>query len=340
MRYAPSVVEELRVSVVIEWENVQLAEARRSHEMLRRLAGQAHELVDATAANGSGDVRVLGPVELILLYDDREIDSTSIASLIDECVGPDSPDLQLRLVPSPGGTYYELKNEGSQMAGGDVVVFVDSDVIPEQGWLASLLRPFADPAVQIVGGNSYIEPAGIYSKAFALFWFFPLRAADGDIYEHRGFMANNVAFRRATLERFPFPALEGTSRGACDLLADTLRGEGIPIYRNPSARVSHPPPNGLHHFVRRAVAEGRDDLVRARELEEPKAATLRGSLTRYRSHVRRARYRLKTQRGHVGLSPLGLVPAATIAAAYYTLSLAGELLTHASPEAMEKRFHV
>ena len=90
-----------------------------------------------------------------------------------------SPDVHLEVFAAPGLGYYQLKNESVKRATGVILVFLDSDVIPEPDWLDQLLGAFTEPDVQIVGGNSYIEAASVYSRAFALWWFFPLRAPDG-----------------------------------------------------------------------------------------------------------------------------------------------------------------
>lgn len=44
------------------------------------------------------------------------------------------------------------RNTGVDLAGGDVVAFLDDDALPGRGWLESLRRPFADPAVTGVAG--------------------------------------------------------------------------------------------------------------------------------------------------------------------------------------------
>lgn len=44
------------------------------------------------------------------------------------------------------------RNAGVAAARGEVLVFLDDDAIPEPGWLARLLAPYADPAVLGVGG--------------------------------------------------------------------------------------------------------------------------------------------------------------------------------------------
>src|SRR5207302_905717 len=84
----------------------------------------------------------------------------------------------------------------------------------------------ARPDVSIVGGTVHVEPAGIWGKASALTWSFPLRAEKPALEPHAIFFASNVAFRRDVFEGFPFPDAPGTARRACVLLARRLREHG------------------------------------------------------------------------------------------------------------------
>jgi len=45
------------------------------------------------------------------------------------------------------------RNSGVKSAGGDIVIFLDDDAIPEPTWLEQLLVPFDDPTVAVVGGR-------------------------------------------------------------------------------------------------------------------------------------------------------------------------------------------
>ena len=112
------------------------------------------------------------------------------------------------------------KNIGAARARGEVIVFLDSDVIPEEGWLASLLQALSNLDVGVVGGNTYIAHEDLNGKAFALFWFFPLREARGGLWRDPHFFANNVAFRAEVFRAHSFPPL-GTFRGQCIALGGT-----------------------------------------------------------------------------------------------------------------------
>jgi cellulose synthase/poly-beta-1,6-N-acetylglucosamine synthase-like glycosyltransferase len=59
----------------------------------------------------------------------------------------------------PGAT--RVRNAAMRAARGDVLVFVDDDAVPRDGWLAAILAPFADPRVAVVGGRvhlAYVSP--------------------------------------------------------------------------------------------------------------------------------------------------------------------------------------
>jgi hypothetical protein len=178
----------------------------------------------------------------------------------------------------------------------------------------------------------------VYGKAFSLFWFFPAPGARGG--PQPAFFANNVAFRRQTFARFPFPVLPGTARGACLVLAAQLADAGVPIVRCAGAEVAHPPPSGLRHFVARGLVQGRDRLLRARHLGRRKEAGLPASIERLARNLARAMVSIVSGRRRVGLPLLAVPVAAAIATAYYALYFLGELSTHANPEFMKGRFEI
>jgi hypothetical protein len=319
------------VSVVVEWENVLLAEAERSRRMLRQLAREAETVVRERLAES--------PIELLVCFDAEEVDGAALAAdLATEL--PEMQALRYRVASVNGGEYYELKNAGAGEVQGDLLVFLDSDVVPEPGWLGNLLRPFADESVGVVAGNSYLEPRGFYGKTFALAWFFPLRATEAKVQPARKFFANNVAFRRNIFEQFPFPPLDEASRGSCWRLAHILAENGVQIVKSTGAQVSHPAPNGLHHFLARGLAQGRDRLLEERAFGSRRTRSLLGTATRLKRDLHRSASSITKDFARVGL-PAPAVPAALgVSASYYLLCTLGEVATMVSPGFMARHFRI
>jgi hypothetical protein len=322
-----------RATIVIEWENVQLSEQSRCREMLRILSRQMQEL-DCSMGFRSSEGAMF---ELLVLYDSDKCDLEEVQSMVVPYLTAAVSMCKLRVLAAPGLTYYQQKNLGAREASADLVVYLDSDVIPENGWLAGILSPFADPSVEVVCGNSYLSYSSAYSKAFALFWFFPLRAQTAVFERRRTFFANNVAFRRRLLLSHPFAAVDGTTRGSCIALARELAANGIEIYCHSAAQVSHPAPNGLQHFLVRGLAQGRDHVFTRRALGKgaffqtfPKQCLL----------PFRAIWKIVRHRRKVNLSLFEMPVAICVAIAYNLLAVAGELISHLAPGYARRRWQI
>jgi hypothetical protein len=315
------------ITVVIEWENARLSEADRARRMLHRLRAQLAALAPAMPV----------PPVVIFLYDPAAIEDGLIEHLAAEAAAEGSWSAELRFVPSPGRAYYQQKNFGAGFAASEIVVFLDSDVVPEDGWLAALLDALRDPAVGVVCGNTYIELDSLYEKAFAAFWFFPLRDPRDDLAPSPHFFANNVAFRREVIARHPFPDL-ASFRGQCKALTRILEAEDIGIRIQRRARVSHPPPNGLRHFIVRAICEGHDEIVHGRQRNV--ASRLAAVGYRFARDTARAVGRLVRHRRAVGLTPPGVAAALGIAGAYYALKALGGLVTVVSPALIRRNVSI
>jgi Glycosyl transferase family 2 len=288
-------------SIVVEWENVALAGAPRALVTLARLR-------DETS-------RSARRIDVVICHDE---DSPPDLSPLAAALPPG-----WRLLRVPDARYYQLKNHGAAATAGRIIVFLDSDAIPEAGWLEGMLAPFDDPAVQVVAGHAYIQAESLYARAFALTWFFPLRAEPEPLKPVTWFFANSVAFRRSTFLAHPFAPAEGVSRGACVQLARELREAGITIWKSTAAQVAHPAPRGWRHFALRALAEGRDRLPRERGWR----ATIAGSLARLAHHGGAGLWAIVRHRGKVGLSLAGVPVALGICWVYYGLRFAGEAAT-------------
>jgi hypothetical protein len=330
-----------QLTVIVEWDNVRRSEIGRATRMLQSLVGQICQLHTTVPGGGEREslfARSASQVEILILYNDEAIDGREVESIVTGLLQRDSPEFELRIVPAPGLNYYALKNLGARLAKGNLVVFLDSDVIPQRDWLANLIGPFAKPEIQVLGGDAYVDPDGLAGKTFALFWFFDGQSGIPKLYKKQHFFANNVAFRKELLLRYPFPELqEGVNRGSCTELARILHANGIEIYRHSGARVSHPAPNGIRHIVTRAIAEGRDRVFLLHP--DPKEASRQQSLQRLGSHLK-ALGTIIRERATVGL-PAWQVPLALgLCATYQLLQFYGEVRTRSNPDLMRRRFQI
>jgi len=231
----------LKVSIVVEWENVLLAGSPRAQLMMSSLVNQCNQ----------------NPYVVEILIASNE----SFREQLDR-----PPSLDQRIMWNhrefPGSHYYQLKNQGAICSVGNRIVFIDSDVLPSPSWLSDLLSTFSSKNAQVCCGSAFIDPSNFYNKAFALFWFFPLKERSSEVQNTKHFFANNIAFNRDIFMQNPFPIGAQSSRGACLELAQKLTNKGIFIWKNPAAFVSHPPPQGLENFCLRALAQGRDRQLR------------------------------------------------------------------------------
>ena len=308
------------VSIVVEWSNAQLSEMARCERLLAVLDTQ---------------IRALDrPIDVLICIDDLAVDADTVKAFVAQHL-----TTPWRMATMPGHEYYRLKNAGAAASTGEIIVFMDSDVIPEARWLEELLRCFDDPANAAVCGATYIGPASLYAKAFSLFWFFPASPAVDRIGPATTFFANNVAFRREVFLRHLFP-IDETSRGACLSLAAALAASGDRLVLTTAARATHPPPNGGRHFVVRALVQGRDRLLRERRTPGGWHGTVIGSGLRFGNNLLTSASRIVRDRRRAEVA-LWQVPAvAAIAGVYYSLYFCGEIATGLFPARMIRSLRI
>ncbi len=316
-------------TVVIEWENAKLSDFDRSRQMLASLAEQIRELRS----------RLESQPEIIVLHDRVEIDGKRVEQAVAETLG--EPDLAiLRFVATDHRSYYQQKNIGASQAETEVVIFLDSDVIPQPRWLETLLETIAEPHIEVVGGNTFMDAETFLARAFSLFWIFHPESGDEELRRSDHFFANNVAFRRSLITSSPFPDLP-TQRGQCTMLAQTLLASGHDIYVHDRARVNHPPPNGVAHVVVRAMAQGRDDYLLGNAREPHRFdSRLANCMWRFRKRVVGAAKRFVRGRKSVGLGAFGAVAAMGLAFVYYVFYLVGVAITLVDRDLVTRRFPI
>lgn len=297
------------VSIAVEWDNVRLAGSSRARTMMERLVEELHTTGGRT-------------YEVLLVHDGRPGDVAEAERML----APTGADV--RVVPAPGCRYYELKNAAARVARGELVVFLDCDIVAEPGWLAEMLAPFADPAVEVVAGSPYLEPTGLLGKSLALASVFALRPDVGDVRPTERFFANSLAFRRRTAIAYPFPTIPGASRISCVALARRLADDGVVMVTNSRARGAHPAPAGIRPAVRRALVHGRDTVVLGAAGLGPRATAGAGF-----ERVSELVAAVVRDRRSVGLPAVAVPAALAIAVAYYGVVAAGALVARAAPRA-------
>jgi hypothetical protein len=317
-------------AVVIEWENARFAALERTRAMLRALRGQLDELA------GSGRLSA----EVIIVYNQRDIDRAVIDQEVTSCFRPADSPAALRIFATDGLRYYQQKNFGAAQTEADIVILLDCDIIPEGGWLAGMLEAFTHKNVDVVAGETYVTLAGWYSRAFALFWFFPLRDPSTQLETASFFHANNVAFRRDVFRRYCFPELD-TYRAQCSVLGKTLKQAGIPIYVQKKARASHPTPRGVWYFIARALHNGRDaaifsDLIFGASAGHPAKV----AYWHFRSDLPIVLRKVWHRRKEVQLGVPGAMFAVLIATSYCALRGIGEFLGRRSPDLLPRYFPI
>ena len=318
------------ISVVIEWENVKLSEQDRAFAMLRTLSDQV----------GALQSRFSESPELIVMYDKAGIDRREIEAALEREIAPAS-GLTIRLEAVEGLEYYGQKNRGASIASRELVVFLDSDVIPEPDWLIGLLEAAIANKGSVICGSTYLDPETFIGRCFAVFWFFPVRQEATEVVPVAGFLANNLLIAKSLFPQYEFPGLD-TMRGQCQGLANKLSQGGVPMLKAQGARACHPAPNGFTHFIRRSLSEGHDAYMLDAELASRTKArfpVLR-SLKRMARHYYRSAKRVLTRYRAVKM-PIYEVPFAfMVALVYYTLYALGEVIASVNKSVIPERFGI
>ena len=186
-------------------------------------------------------------------------------------------DAALKVVASTGQRGLSgARNTGVSVAKHDVVVFLDDDAVPEEMWLAELLRPFHDPEVVAVGGR--IDPAWPTERP----WWFPrhldwtvgctipsMPPEGGPI---RNVFGASAAFRREALHVVggfnPLLGRVGRNGAGCEETDVCIRlrqhdAEALILYA-PRSVVRHRVTADratVRHVLRRCLAEGKSKAV-------------------------------------------------------------------------------
>jgi hypothetical protein len=194
-----------------------------------------------------------------------------------------------------------------------------------------MLEPFARPEVQAVAGRTGMSVSDTFDLGMSAVYFLHpqlRRRTDETLRPGDRYFANNVAFRRALLERHPIPEGRQFLRGQCTAHAELLAADGVVIWQQPHARAIHPPLRRAYDFVWRFLLLGEEEVMRAR-LKQRRAAMVRTVVERLVRRDLEAPWRLfkvlRDQPRHLWRLP-GAAALAATALALTHLGAAAELV--------------
>jgi hypothetical protein len=304
------------LTILVEWENAQDVEMMWTERAMRGLAAEILANREAFAEKP----------RLMYLYDQGAVREADIRACIQR-VAPELPELaRLELVPTPGLTYYRLKNEGARLATTPFIVMVDSDAAPQPGWLQGLIRPFADPAIQGVAGFTALGHKDVLSRMMALCWIFDLPSERERTTERRTVHANNCAFRTDFFRANPWPEVKGSFKKACGFWARDMDRRGVKWVRTPEAMTIHAPQPGHLFLVWRAWIAGKDrDYHRAFKKGFARWPRLKFALRFWWKKMVRSTMRILTKGHEVDLKAWQMPLALFYGWSYYTICLVAQL---------------
>lgn len=303
------------VTLVIEWENAIDVADEWTHRAMDALERE----IEAVAPRMPVKPRIM------YLYDATAVEP----EVIDRTLAQIAPRLnevaEVEIVPTPGFTYYKLKNYGIARSTTDLTIMLDSDAAPQPGWLENLVSPFADPEVMIVGGFTVMAHTDLVSKTMALIWLFDLPEEREETARKILAHANNCAVRTDFFRAHPFPDFPMFKKHFGMWLRD-LVDRGYGFVRTVDAMTVHAPHPGLGYVLWRGWQSGSDrDFQIYLEKSAGRMRRLGSPFGYLAKKTKRNWTRIARKGGLVGLPAWQRPAAMAMALGYQLASTAGEV---------------
>jgi len=278
------------VTIVIEWENPRDVGSVWTDRAMRSLAEELAR--EGAAASDKPTV--------LYLFDTEVLDETSVRRSIERSA-PELDELaSLRVIPTPGLTYYQLKNHGVALTETPYVILLDSDV--------------------------------------ALIWIFDLPSEHENSRGEPNVHANNSAFRTRFFQENPFPNTLAFKKQCGLWLADILE-RGFGFERTPEAYCRHAPHSGLRFVLWRGIQSGFDRDIKAALEDKGRLARIATAARVWIKKTWRSTRRILVNRREVDM-PFCEVPAALLVAWLYTFCLASAQATSAILDGVPDSFRL
>ena len=305
------------ITIVIEWENaIDVAD-----EWTRK--AMAALLEELSAASGL----FRSKPRIIYLYDSSKVPTGTIEKAI-QAVAPQLVQLaDVETLPTPGLSYYKLKNYGIARSQTELTVMLDSDAAPQEGWLENLLEPFADPEIMVVGGFTVLGTTDLLSRTMALSWVFNLPHQEAKTAKRSKIHVNNCAVRTDFFREHPFPDLPAFKK-QCVFWLRGLTAEGYKFVRTPHAKAVHAPHPGPRFLAWRAWTGGIDsDYLGFQTVSRSRLGRLAYAFRYFGRKTLRAWRNIIRHGDKVGLPAWQFPAAMVISLTYYLVTLTGQLFS-------------
>jgi len=267
---------------------------------------------------------------LMYLYDQNAVREATIRDMIDQVAPRLREVADVEMVPTPGLTYYKLKNLGVSRSQTEITIMVDSDAGPRSGWLDGLLAPFADPEIMAVGGFTVLGHDDLLSRTMALSWIFNLESERAKTVKREKIHVNNCAVRTDFFRAHPFPDLEGAFKKQCGFWLRDLKQRGFKWKRTADAMTVHAPHPGGAFIVWRFWTIGTDrDFQAYHTVTKSRLGRLGYAFFFFAKKLMRSWRRIWTKGGEVGLPVWQRPIAMLISLTFYLVTLSGELYSAA-----------
>jgi len=311
--------------MLIEWENLRFAELQVAKRMLQNVAKQINDISENLSS----------PPEIIILYKKEVTKGYKIQQFVRDALESCLSSIDLKIISTPNLSYYEQRNYGAELCSNEILVFIDCDAIPDDGWLVNLLLPFNDHEISVVGGLNYVDPVSSTEKGFALVWIMPPKNdTKGKTAQLSIYVPDNVAFRREVFLANKFPQ-SSSFRGAIVDHCNLLQNKGYKIIHQPKAKVKHASYNGLRHLVIRSLCEGHDKYLAWRGLHD---YNLKNASKQNHSIIKFLREKIslyKERKKYINLSTKDKVGVFYVGSIYYGFMVIGFFLTLINPRLIE-----
>jgi glucosyl-dolichyl phosphate glucuronosyltransferase len=104
----------------------------------------------------------------IIVVDNGSTDATR--QLVESFIGL-NPQRRIRYYYEPIPGSLSARHKGALESKGDILIFVDDDIVAEPEWLDTVVETFNDPEVHLVGGKSLPQFASQPPEWLDAFWF-------------------------------------------------------------------------------------------------------------------------------------------------------------------------